>query len=71
MHPHLRRIFESNLAPAGRIQLSDPFRLTSLKLLEALEADGWTITHGKWSIGEDASPRSIAVFELLPSSKMS
>ncbi|CAN5845718.1 hypothetical protein BH23GEM5_BH23GEM5_18650 [soil metagenome] len=24
MHPHLRRIFESNLAPGGRVLLSDP-----------------------------------------------
>ncbi len=66
MHPHLRRIFESNLASEGRILLSDPFRSVSLKLLEALEADGWSITHGKGSIGAEPSPRRIAAFELLP-----
>lgn len=65
-HPHLRRIFESNLAPGGRILLSDPFRAMSLRLLEALEADGWTITLSKWSVGEDQSPRPIGLYELAP-----
>jgi len=65
-HPHLRRIFESNLAPGGRLLLSDPFRATSLRLLEALEQDGWSITISKWRVGDEtqASPRPIGVFEL-------
>lgn len=66
MHPHLRRIFESNLAPGGRILLSDPFRVTSFKLLETLEAEGWSITISKWSVGEESSPRAVGVFELSP-----
>ena len=66
MHPHLRRIFESNLTPGGRILISDPFRLTSFKLLEALEADGWSIKISKWNIGEETSPRPIGVFEIAP-----
>jgi predicted nicotinamide N-methyase len=66
LHPHLRRIFESNLTPGGRILLSDPFRKVSLGLLEALEADGWTISLSKWSVGEDATPRAIGLFELAP-----
>lgn len=65
MHPHLRRIFETSLAPGGRILLSDPFRATSLRLLEAMEADGWRITMAKWSIG-DESPRPIGLFDLEP-----
>lgn len=69
MHPHLRRIFESNLAPGGRVLLSDPFRGVSFRLLEALEAEGWTITFNKWSVGEEATPRPIAVFELAPPSQ--
>ena len=64
MHPHLRRVFESNLTPGGRVLLSDPFRGVSLRLLEALEATGWAITLSKWSVGEDADPRPICVFEL-------
>lgn len=64
MHPHLRRIFESNLAPGGKLLLSDPFRAVSLRLLEALEEDGWTVTLSKWSVGEEATPRPIAVYEL-------
>jgi len=68
LHPHLRRIFESNLAPRGRVLLSDPFRSVSLGLLETLEADGWTIALSKWSVGEEEAPRSIGLFELAPPS---
>lgn len=66
IHPHLRRIFESGLAPGGRVLLSDPFRRASLRLLEALEADGWRIGLTKWNVGHDASPRPVGVFELEP-----
>ena len=66
MHPHLRRIFESNLIAGGRILLSDPFRATSFKLLESLEADGWSIKISKWNIEAESTSRSIGVFELLP-----
>jgi hypothetical protein len=38
----------------------------SLRLLEALEADGWSITLSKWNVGEEATPRPIGVFELVP-----
>ncbi|MBW3571103.1 MAG: methyltransferase domain-containing protein [Gemmatimonadetes bacterium] len=64
VHPHLRRIFQGSLAPGGRILLSDPFRATSLKLLEALEAEGWKIGLSKWSVGEEETPRPIGVFEV-------
>ncbi len=63
-HPHLRRIFESNLTQEGRILLSDPFRNVSLRLLEALESNGWTIALSKWSVGEEIAPRPIGLFEL-------
>jgi predicted nicotinamide N-methyase len=66
LHPDLRRIFEANLAPGGRVLLSDPFRSPSLSLLEQLEADGWTILLSKWSIGEEQALRSIGLFELAP-----
>jgi len=64
MHPHLRRIFETNLAPGGVILLSDPFRAPSLVLLEAMEADGWNVGMAKWNVGADAADRPIGVFEL-------
>jgi predicted nicotinamide N-methyase len=66
LHPHLRRIFERNLAAGGRVLLADPFRATSLRLLEALEADGWTVALAKWNVGEEETPRPIGVFELAP-----
>lgn len=65
MHPQLRRIFETNLAPGGRILLSDPFRPFSIRLLEALERDGWRITLAKWTVGEGEDARGIGVYELL------
>lgn len=64
LHPHLRRIFEANLAPGGRILLADPFRATSLALLEALERDGWSVRVSTWSVGEEDAPRQIGLFEL-------
>ena len=64
MHPHLRRIFAANLAPGGKILISDPFRKESLALLEAMEADGWTVTMNKWTVGITPPPRPVGVYEL-------
>ena len=64
MHPHLRRIFDANLAPGGRILLSDPFRRASFPLLETMEADGWRVTMSKWTVGVTPPPRPVGVFEL-------
>lgn len=64
MHPHLRRIFESNLGAGGKILLSDPFRKPSFALLEAMEADGWKITMNKWTVGVAPPERPVGVFEL-------
>jgi methyltransferase-like protein 23 len=64
MHPHLSDIFESNLAPGGRVLLSDPFRRASLALLESLEAAGWTITFGMWSVGARDARCAVGVYEL-------
>ena len=66
LHPNLRHIFATNLAPGGRILIADPFREVSFRLLEALEADGWAIALSKWNVGEDAAPRPIGLFELAP-----
>ena len=66
MHPQLRAIFERNLAPGGRVLVADPFRGVSLRLLEALEADGWRVTMTKWTVGPDADRRPVGVFELTP-----
>ena len=64
MHPHLRAILDANLAPGGRVLLADPFRAASYALLESLEQGGWTVAMSKWTVGEDADPRAVGVFEL-------
>jgi len=43
LHPHLRHVFEHNLAPSGTVLLSDPLRAQSLPLLEAMERGGWHV----------------------------
>jgi methyltransferase-like protein 23 len=65
LHRDLRRIFERNLAAGARILLSDPFRSPSLRLLESMEGDGWSITLSKWNVAGAADPRPIGVFELI------
>jgi predicted nicotinamide N-methyase len=65
-HEALLGIFEHNLAPGGRVLVSDPFRAVSLRLLERLEANGWALSMSKWSVGEDEEPRAVGVFELSP-----
>lgn len=60
LHPHLRHIFETNLAPRGRLMIGDPFRASSIALLEQMERDGWTVSMTKFTLG----PRNVGVFEL-------
>lgn len=69
MHPHLRRIFEANLAPGGKVLVSDPLRKTSFALLEAMEADGWKVTMNKWTVGVTPPERPVGVFELTRAPK--
>ena len=64
MHAHLRRIFESNLAPGGTVLLADPFRKASLPFLEELEAGGWRVTMSKWTVGIKPPERPVGVYEL-------
>jgi len=64
LHPHLRHIFDANLAPGGTVLLADPFRETSMELLEAMEADGWRVALDKWTVGVAPPPRAVGVFAL-------
>ena len=66
LHPDLRAIFRSNLAPGGRVLVADPFRAVGLRFLEGLEADGWRVTYNHYDVGDDAEPRPVGVFELAP-----
>lgn len=69
LHAPLRKIFDANLAPGGRILLADPFRKTSLTLLESLETAGWTVSLNIWSLGSGEHPRPVGVYELAPPSR--
>lgn len=64
LHPHLRKIFDTNLAPGGTVLLSDPFRETSVRLLEAMEGEGWRVRLDKWTVGLTPPPRPVGVFAL-------
>ena len=64
LHPHLRHIFDTNLAPGGCVLLSDPLRRPSLKMFDALEEQGWDIVVTKWELGEGEDRRTIAIFEI-------
>jgi predicted nicotinamide N-methyase len=64
VHPQLRQIFDTNLAPGGQLLLSDPFRPPSFDLMEAMAADGWNVAVSKWTVGVVPPPRPIGVFEL-------
>jgi predicted nicotinamide N-methyase len=63
-HLHLQQIFESNLAPGGRVLISDPFRGGSIRLLETIEERGWSIKISRWTVGQETKPRTIGIFEL-------
>jgi predicted nicotinamide N-methyase len=64
VHPDLRRIFDTNLAPNGTLLIADPFRETSMKLLETMETEGWRVTMDKWTVGLVPPPRPVGVFTL-------
>jgi predicted nicotinamide N-methyase len=65
LHAPVRRIFETSLAPGGRVLVADPYRATSIALLEEMERDGWTTALTKWTVGITPPPRPVGVFELL------
>jgi methyltransferase-like protein 23 len=67
LHPNLRHIFETNLAPGGTVLLSDPFRAPSLQVLEQMEADGWRVTLDKWTVGLAPPLRAVGVYALTRS----
>jgi predicted nicotinamide N-methyase len=63
MHDPLRNVFSTALAPGGAILLADPFRPLSFPFLESLDADGWSVSLAKWTIGEGEEARGVGVFE--------
>jgi predicted nicotinamide N-methyase len=66
LHPFLRTIFETNLAPSGSVLVADPFRTESMGFFEMLEAAGWSISMDKWTVGIAPPPRPVGVFALQP-----
>ena len=71
LQPSLRAIFDTNLAPGGRLLLGDPFRSASIRMLEAMELDGWKVSITKWRLGGawgrgDRGVRSVARLKSTP-----
>lgn len=66
--PHLRHIFETSLAPGGRLLISDPFRGSSLRFLETLDGYGWSLSMTRWNVDDGNDDRGVGVFELKRSS---
>lgn len=64
LQPSLRAIFDTNLAPGGKLLLGDPFRSASIRMLEAMEQDGWRVRMTKWRLGGDWGERVIGAFEV-------
>jgi len=64
LQPSLRKIFDTNLAPGGRLLLGDPFRSASIRMLEAMEQDGWKVSITKWRLGGAWGERVIGGFEV-------
>ena len=62
LQPFLRTIFDTNLAPGGRLLLGDPFRSASIRMLEAMEQEGWTVQMTKWRLGGEWGERLIGGF---------
>ena len=63
LQPFLRTIFDTNLAAGGRLILGDPYRSASIRMLEAMEQDGWTVRMTKWRLGGQWGERLIGGFE--------
>lgn len=63
LQPALRTIFETNLAPGGRLLLGDPFRSASIRMLESMEQEGWSVSMTKWRLGGAWGERAIGGFE--------
>lgn len=66
LHPPLRRILTQNLAPHGRVLLSDPLRRTCQVFMESLDQEDWDINFSHWKIGEGDDERTIGLFDLIP-----
>ena len=66
VHADLRRIFERNLAPGGRVLIADPGRHQSHRIITTLKAAGWRVASSRWEIGDVTPPRPVDVFELTP-----
>jgi predicted nicotinamide N-methyase len=64
LHPNVRHILATNLAPGGTVVISDPLRPGGVTFLEAMEAEGWRVTMDKWTVGVTPPPRPVGVFTL-------
>lgn len=63
LHPALRQIFDTNLAPGGHVLLTDPLRGPSRLMFDVLEQRGWDVDVQLLEVGDDEDQRTIGVFD--------
>lgn len=67
-HADLMKIFQTNLSPRGQILITDPGRPDSLKFLNALQEQGWSISASRYTmtLEETEEERSMGLLEIQP-----
>jgi predicted nicotinamide N-methyase len=68
LHPHLWHIFETNLAPGGRVLLSDPMRGPSKLMFDRFEEHDWAVDVQFLEIGDGDQSRTLSLFDASPPS---
>jgi predicted nicotinamide N-methyase len=65
MHFHLEQIFHRNLAPGGRLLLSDPVRPQAMEFAALLEKSGWQIALEMQQVTLDGDGKPVEIAILL------
>lgn len=70
LHPHLKDIFQTRLAPGGHVLIADPSRMGSTEFFDDLHGLGWAIEVSDWrmDLSNDGEPRLVYVYDLQPPS---
>lgn len=64
LHSRLVSIFAEAARAGTRVLVADPMRPASLRLLEGMERDGWSVRMARYTIGTGELQRVVGVFDL-------